>query len=70
MTLKEINILEADVKAGMAVATCPPDRPVVVHRTGGKNAALDNVCGKCGEQLVRESIDQEWNVPIVPPAPL
>ena len=70
MTLRDVNVLEAEVKAGRASwgKPCPPHMPVVVHRTGGKNAALDNVCGKCGGTLVRESIDQEWTAND-PPAP-
>jgi nitrite reductase/ring-hydroxylating ferredoxin subunit len=69
MTLEQINILAAEVKAGRASRTCPPHMPVVVHRIGGTNAALNNVCGKCGEHLVRESVDREWTVSD-PPAPL
>jgi|SRR6185369_7642471 len=26
--------------------------PAILHRTGGKSAALYNTCGKCGEQIV------------------
>lgn len=34
--------------------------PAIVHRLGGKNAKLDNVCGKCGARIVRKVPAGKW----------
>jgi hypothetical protein len=39
---------------------CPPHMPIVVHRTGGKDADLDNWCGNCGAHLTRASVEEPW----------
>ena len=36
--------------------------PVIVHRSGGVPASLRNVCGICGEILVREETTEEWHI--------
>lgn len=34
--------------------------PVIVHRTGGRDARFYNACGVCGEQIERADETEPW----------
>jgi hypothetical protein len=34
--------------------------PVILHRSGGKDARYSNVCGICGEHVERSAENEPW----------